>query len=119
MVWFGLAGFLMVRKDFITAAGVEYSADMVLKIKTDFLHYVITEILSFPMIASFEKLVPRYLDPRTVLIPVGRRSSFCPPLQFFNPWSGFHWSEVWIRILLSPSKNRKKNLDSYCIVTSL
>ncbi len=29
-----------------------------------------------------------------------------------------HWSEVWIRILLSPSKNSKKNLDSYCFVTS-
>jgi hypothetical protein len=25
---------------------------------------------------------------------------------------------VQIRILLSPSKNRKKNLDSYCFVTS-
>jgi hypothetical protein len=27
-------------------------------------------------------------------------------------------SEVWIRILLSSSKNRKKNLDFYCFVTS-
>ncbi len=27
-------------------------------------------------------------------------------------------SEVWIRILLSASKNSKKNLDSYCFVTS-
>jgi hypothetical protein len=26
--------------------------------------------------------------------------------------------EVWIRILLSPSKKSKKNLDSYCFVTS-
>ncbi len=26
--------------------------------------------------------------------------------------------EVWIRILLSLSKNSKKNLDSYCFVTS-
>jgi hypothetical protein len=25
---------------------------------------------------------------------------------------------IWIRILLSPSKNSKKNLDSYCFVTS-
>jgi hypothetical protein len=29
-----------------------------------------------------------------------------------------HYSEVWIRILLSSSKNIKKNLDSYCFVTS-
>jgi hypothetical protein len=28
-------------------------------------------------------------------------------------------SEVWIRILLSSSKNSKKNLDSYCFVTFL
>jgi hypothetical protein len=26
--------------------------------------------------------------------------------------------EVWIRILLSPSKNCKRNLDSYCFVAS-
>ncbi len=30
-----------------------------------------------------------------------------------------HQSEVWIRILLSSSKNSKKNLDSYCFVTFL
>jgi hypothetical protein len=29
-----------------------------------------------------------------------------------------HQSEVWIRILLSPSKKSKKNLDSFCFVTS-
>jgi hypothetical protein len=29
-----------------------------------------------------------------------------------------HLSEVWIRILLSSSKNSKKNLDSNCFVTS-
>jgi hypothetical protein len=29
-----------------------------------------------------------------------------------------HLSEVWIRILLSSSKKSKKNLDSYCLVTS-
>jgi hypothetical protein len=65
MVWFGLAGFLIVREDFITAAGVEYSADMVLKIKTDFLHYCITEIPSLPMSASihfYDKPLPRHLD---------------------------------------------------------
>jgi hypothetical protein len=44
MIWFRLAGFLMVREDLITFAGVEYSADMVLKIKTDFLHYVKTKL---------------------------------------------------------------------------
>jgi hypothetical protein len=32
MIWFGLAGFLMVLEDFITVAGAEYSADMLLKI---------------------------------------------------------------------------------------
>jgi hypothetical protein len=30
-----------------------------------------------------------------------------------------HWSDIWIRILLLSSKNSKKNLDSYCFVTSL
>jgi hypothetical protein len=71
MIWFGLAGFLLVREDFITAAGVENSTDMVLKIKTVFLRYVITEILSFPMSASihfYNKPIPRYLYPKTVLI---------------------------------------------------
>jgi hypothetical protein len=29
-----------------------------------------------------------------------------------------HQSEVWIWIILSPSKKSKKNLDSYCFVTS-
>jgi hypothetical protein len=29
-----------------------------------------------------------------------------------------HQSEVWIRIILSSSKNSKKNLDFYCFVTS-
>ncbi len=29
-----------------------------------------------------------------------------------------HWSEAWIRIHLSSSKNSKKNLDFYCLVTS-
>ncbi len=28
------------------------------------------------------------------------------------------WIRIWIRILLSSSKNSKKNLDSYCFVTS-
>jgi hypothetical protein len=43
------------------------------------------------------------------------------PFDFGPPGSGFI-AEVWMRIrirsLLSPSKNSKKNLDSYCFVTS-
>ncbi len=37
----------------------------------------------------------------------------------FRIW--IHWSEILIRIriLLSSSKNSKKNIDSYCVVTSL
>jgi hypothetical protein len=35
------------------------------------------------------------------------------------PYPGpFVRGTVWIRILLSASKNSKKNLDSYCFVTS-
>jgi hypothetical protein len=38
---------------------------------------------------------------------------------FWATWirNRIHKSEVWIRILLSPSKNSMKNLDSYCFVT--
>jgi hypothetical protein len=35
-----------------------------------------------------------------------------------RPGSGSIKSEVWIRILLFSRKNNKKNLDSYCFVTS-
>ncbi len=35
-----------------------------------------------------------------------------------DPDPRINQSEVWIRILLSPSKKSKKNLDSYCFVTS-
>ncbi len=35
---------------------------------------------------------------------------------FWDYWIRIHQSEVWI--LLSPSKKSKKNLDSYCFVTS-
>ncbi len=44
--------------------------------------------------------------------------------RFWAFWIRIHLSEVWIRIrlwiriLLSPSKNSKKNLASYCFVTS-
>jgi hypothetical protein len=39
---------------------------------------------------------------------------------FWASWIRFriHYSDVWIRILLSPSKNSKKYLHSYCFVTS-
>jgi hypothetical protein len=41
---------------------------------------------------------------------------------FWDSWIRIHQSEVWIRIrsriLLSPSKNSVKNIDSYCFVTS-
>ncbi len=46
----------------------------------------------------------------------------CGSVCFWNSWIRIHQSEVLIRIririLLSPSKNSKKNLDSYCFVTS-
>jgi hypothetical protein len=45
--WFGLGGFLLVRKGFSKAARVAYSADMFLKIKTVSLLDVIPEMLSF------------------------------------------------------------------------
>ncbi len=41
--WFGLGGFLLVRKGFSKAAKVAYSADMFLKIKTVCLLDVIPE----------------------------------------------------------------------------
>jgi hypothetical protein len=46
-VWFGLGGFLLVRKGFSKAARVAYSANMFLKIKTVCLLDVIPEMLSF------------------------------------------------------------------------
>jgi hypothetical protein len=45
--WFGLGGFLLVRKGFSKAARVAYSAHMFLKIKTVCLLDVIPEKLSF------------------------------------------------------------------------
>jgi hypothetical protein len=45
--WFGLGGFLLVRKGFSKAARVAYSANMFLKIKTVCLLDVIPEMLSF------------------------------------------------------------------------
>jgi hypothetical protein len=46
-VWFGLGGFLLVRKGFSKAARVAYSANMFLKIKTVCLLDVIPEMLCF------------------------------------------------------------------------
>jgi hypothetical protein len=45
--WFGLGGFLLVRKGFSKAARDAYSANMFLKIKTVCLLNVIPEMLSF------------------------------------------------------------------------
>jgi hypothetical protein len=45
--WFGLGGFLLVRKGFSKATRVAYSANMFLKIKTVCLLDVIPEMLSF------------------------------------------------------------------------
>jgi hypothetical protein len=42
IIWFGLGGFLLVRKGFSRAARVAYSANMFLKIKTVCLLYVYT-----------------------------------------------------------------------------
>ncbi len=39
-----------------------------------------------------------------------------PDPHVFWPSGSGSGSEVWIRILLSPSKKSKKNLDSYCFV---
>ncbi len=39
--------------------------------------------------------------------------------MFLASWIRIRLSEVWIRILLSSSESSKKNLDSYCFVTSL
>jgi hypothetical protein len=49
IIWFGLAGFLLVHKGFSIAGRFAYSADMFLKIKTVWLHVVIPEMCSFSM----------------------------------------------------------------------
>jgi hypothetical protein len=41
-----------------------------------------------------------------------------PDPHVFGPPGYGSISQVWIQILLSPSKNCKKNLDSYCFVNS-
>jgi hypothetical protein len=51
-----------------------------------------------------------------------RQCCGCGSTCFWASWIRIHQSEVWIRIriwiLLSQSINSKKNLDSYCFVTS-
>ncbi len=60
-----------MRKDFSIAGRVAYSANILLKIKTFFKHDVIPEKPSFSMRPAkyfYGKPLPKYLDPKTVLI---------------------------------------------------
>jgi hypothetical protein len=71
IIWFGLGGFLLVRKGFSIAGRVAYSANIFLKIKTFVLHDVIPEMPSFSMRLAkyfYDKPLPKYLDPKNVLI---------------------------------------------------
>jgi hypothetical protein len=52
MMWFVLAGLLLARKAFSTAAQVAYTVHMVFNIKTACLHFVIQDMHSFPMSAA-------------------------------------------------------------------
>jgi hypothetical protein len=70
-MWFVLAGLLLARKAFSTAAQVSYTVHMVFNIKTVCLHYVILEMHSFPMSAAkhfYDNPLSIYLDPKIVLI---------------------------------------------------
>jgi hypothetical protein len=63
-----------LRIGFSKAATVAFSADMFFKIKTVSLLDVIPEMLSFSMRPPkyfYDKPLPKYLDPKTVLI-------YCP-----------------------------------------
>jgi len=60
-----------VRKGFSIAGRVAYSANMFLKIKTVCLHVIIPEMHSFSMRPAkyfYDNPLPKYLDPKTVLI---------------------------------------------------
>jgi len=60
-----------VRKGFSIAGRVAYSANMFLKIKTVCLHVIIPEMPSFSMRPAkyfYDNPLPKYLDPKTVLI---------------------------------------------------
>ncbi len=69
-MWFVMAGLLLVRKAFSTAAQVAYTVHIVFNIKTVCLHYVILEMHSFPMSAAkhfYDNPLSIYLDPKIVL----------------------------------------------------
>ncbi len=71
MMWFVLAGLLLAREAFSTAAQVACTVHMVFIIKTVCLHYVILEMHSFPMSAAkhfYDNPLSIYLDPKIVLI---------------------------------------------------
>jgi hypothetical protein len=58
-------------QDFSIVGRLAYSADMFLKIKKVCLQYVIIEMHSFSMRPAkffYDKPLPKYLDPKTVLI---------------------------------------------------
>jgi hypothetical protein len=83
MMWFVLAGLLLARKAFSTAAQVACTVHIVFNIKTVCLHYVILEMHSFPMSAAkhfYDNPLSIYLDPKIVLFyrphPV-----LIPPIQ--------------------------------------
>jgi hypothetical protein len=60
-----------VRKGFSIAGRVAYPTNIFLIIKTVFLHDVIPEMPSFSMRPAkyfYDKPLPKYLDPKTVLI---------------------------------------------------
>jgi len=74
-----------VRKGFSIAGRVAYSANIFLKIKTVCLHVIILEMPSFSMRPAkyfYDNSLPKYLDPKTVLIyrphPV---NVMCLPLE--------------------------------------
>ncbi len=60
-----------MHKGFSKAGGVAFSTSIFLKIKTVFLYDVIPEMPSFSMRPAkyfYDKPLPKYLDPKTVLI---------------------------------------------------
>ncbi len=60
-----------MRKGFSIGGRVAYSANMFLKIKTVCLHVIIPEMPSFSMRPAkyfYDNPLPKYLDPKTVLI---------------------------------------------------
>ncbi len=60
-----------MRKGFSIAGRVAYSTNIFLKIKTVFLNDVIPDMPSFSMRPTkyfYDKPLPKYLDPKTVLI---------------------------------------------------